>query len=91
MAIGAIYESDGFTQAQYDQVHQRTTPGNQPPPGLLYHAAGPTETGFRIIEIWESQEAIQAFLGQGLGAALREAGWQGKPPTFFRVTNIMQR
>ena len=31
------------------------------PRGLLLHVAGPTEEGFRIIEIWESEEAWQAF------------------------------
>lgn len=31
------------------------------PRGLLLHVAGPTDEGFRIIEIWESEEAWQAF------------------------------
>lgn len=31
------------------------------PRGLLLHVAGPTDEGFRIIEIWESEEAWHAF------------------------------
>lgn len=31
------------------------------PVGLLLHAAGPTDEGFRIIGIWESEEAWQRF------------------------------
>ena len=27
----------------------------QVPPGLLLHGAGPTDEGFRIIEVWESE------------------------------------
>jgi hypothetical protein len=31
------------------------------PAGLLLHVAGPTDEGFRIIEIWESEAAWHAF------------------------------
>jgi hypothetical protein len=32
------------------------------PKGLLLHAAGPTDEGIRIVEVWESEEAWAAFL-----------------------------
>ncbi|MGL6280733.1 MAG: hypothetical protein ACRC50_14405 [Gaiella sp.] len=31
------------------------------PPGLLLHVAGPTDEGFRVIEIWESREDFERF------------------------------
>jgi hypothetical protein len=31
------------------------------PTGLIVHAAGPTDEGFRTIEVWESEEAWRAF------------------------------
>lgn len=31
------------------------------PTGLILHAAGPTDEGFRIIEVWESQAAWRRF------------------------------
>ena len=31
------------------------------PNGLLLHVAGPTDEGFRIIEVWESEAAWRAF------------------------------
>ena len=31
------------------------------PSGLLLHVAGPTEEGFRIIEVWESEAAWRRF------------------------------
>ena len=37
------------------------------PEGLILHAAGPTEEGFRIIAVWESEEAWQRFLADRLG------------------------
>jgi hypothetical protein len=35
------------------------------PEGLILHAAGRTDEGFRIIEVWESEQAWRAFV-QGL-------------------------
>jgi hypothetical protein len=32
-----------------------------PPEGLILHAAGRTDEGFRIVEIWESEEAWRSF------------------------------
>jgi hypothetical protein len=37
------------------------------PAGLIVHAAGPTEEGFRIVGVWESEEARQRFLAERLG------------------------
>ena len=31
------------------------------PAGLIVHAAGPTDEGFRIVGVWESEEAWQRF------------------------------
>jgi hypothetical protein len=31
------------------------------PSGLLLHVAGPTDEGFRIIEVWESEDAWRRF------------------------------
>jgi hypothetical protein len=35
--------------------------GEPIPDGLILHVAGPTDEGFRTIEIWESQEACRRF------------------------------
>jgi hypothetical protein len=31
------------------------------PEGLILHAAGPTDEGFRIVQVWESEEAWHRF------------------------------
>ncbi len=50
------------------------------PEGLVLHAAGPTDEGFRIIGVWESEAAWMRFRSDRLGPdaeAVAEA-----PPTF---------
>jgi hypothetical protein len=89
MAIGLVFQGQGFVQAQYDQMHRQLSPTNQLEPGQLYHAAGPTEKGFCVIEVWESQEALQRFFDLKLGPVL-QAAHINVQPTIFPVTNMMQ-
>ena len=89
MAIGLLFNGSGVTQAQYEQVRNEVAPGNRPPAGLLYHAAGPIPNGWRVIEIWESQEAADRFFRDKLGAALQRANISVQPER-FEVVNIMQ-
>jgi hypothetical protein len=88
MAIGLIFEGPGVTQAQYEQVRDRVMPGNAPVPGLLYHAAGPSEQGWCVVEVWDSPEAAQRFRDTTLHQALADARISVQP-RFFQVTNIM--
>ena len=37
------------------------------PDGLVIHAAGPTDEGFRIIAVWESEDAWERFRSDHLG------------------------
>ncbi len=89
MAIGVMFDGKGVSQAQYDQVNQQVTPDNKKPPGLLYHVAGTSEDGLCVVEVWESQEALQKFFDEKLGAAMQEANINIQPK-FFQVTNIME-
>jgi hypothetical protein len=50
------------------------------PQGLILHAAGPTDEGFRIIAVWESKEAWERFLADRLGTAVDGAA--EVPPVF---------
>lgn len=88
MAIGLIIDRRGGTQAEYNQVHNEVTPDNRRPDGLLYHAAGPIPNGWRVVEIWESQEAIDRFFEEKLGAALQRANISVHPDR-FEVVNTM--
>ena len=80
---------DRSTESQYQQVHDIVTPDNQPPAGMLYHAAGPSEDGFCVMEVWESQEAAERFFNDTLGAALQEVGF-GAQPIRFQLINTME-
>ena len=89
MAILAIFDAPGHTQAQYDEVRRRVAPDNRLRPGLLSHAAGTSEDGFCVVEVWESREALDRFFEQTLSGPLREAGLNVRP-RFLELVNTMQ-
>lgn len=89
MAIGLIFDGPGVTQAQYEQVRDEVCPGNKLVPGMLSHTAGPSDSGWCVVEVWESQEAAKRFFDEKLGQALQKAKISIQP-RFFQVTNTMQ-
>ena len=88
MAIGIVFDGPGVTQAQYEQALAEVVPGGVLPPGMLYHAAGPTDQGWRVMEVWNSQEDAQRFFDETLAQALQRAGITVQPQ-FSQVTTIL--
>jgi hypothetical protein len=89
MAICLIFDVPGVTRAQYEQVLNEVSPGNRLPLGMLSHTAGPTENGWCVVEVWETQEAANRFFTNSLGTALHKAGINAAPRA-FEVANTMQ-
>ncbi len=61
------------------------------PEGLILHAAGPTDEGFRIIGVWESEDAWQRFRKERLDPDAEDVAQI--PPTFraLRTRHIVQQ
>lgn len=80
MAIGIRIKFAGITQEQFDQVNVHVDPQSNPPDGLLFHASGPIEGGWGVIDFWESRAAFDAFESRLVQAA-KDAGveMQGPP------------
>ena len=72
MAVGIRIKLAGVTQEQFDSVHDQINRERTPPKGLLFHASGPIDGGWGIIDFWESREDFDAFaarLPEGMAAA----------------------
>jgi hypothetical protein len=87
MAIAFLQEVPGMTREQYDQVVE--TLRGQTTEGRIFHVAGPMEGGWRVVDVWESQEAVNKFFQELLGPALEAAGIAATPPQFWPVHNIL--
>jgi hypothetical protein len=75
MAVAFLHEFSESTQDQYDQAMEKLARSGISSQGRLVHVAGPMEAGmeagWRIVDVWESQEAFDAFVQQA-GPILQE-------------------
>ena len=79
-----VMDVPGGTTKQYDRVLELLPAGR--PPGLVSHACAPTDRGLLIVDVWETQEALDAFfVTGGFGAALRQAGIAEIQPRIYAV------
>jgi len=72
MAVGIRVKLPGLTEEEFDRGHDRINPERTAPKGLLFHASGPVEGGWGIIDFWESREDFDAFssrIAEGMAAA----------------------
>jgi hypothetical protein len=83
------------TRELYETLTERafgTLQPTVPPEGLILHAAGPLpEGGWRIFDVWESEEAFWRFFDERMLPAARELG-QDPPasrPEFFAIHNLI--
>jgi hypothetical protein len=89
MPVVAVFQAPGFTQEQYEASVEKVTggksrvesPADWPVEGLLAHIAGQGESGFRVVDVWESEEAFQRF-GETLMPILQELGVEGAPDIY---------
>jgi quinol monooxygenase YgiN len=91
MAIGFIFNNPGQTQEQYDAAVEQLNLAQSQPEGWIFHAAGPTEDGWRVVEVWESQEAADAYFQGRLGQVLQNVGVSLGQRDTFTVYKIIAR
>jgi hypothetical protein len=84
-----VFESPTFTQEQYEESVRKLTGGKSrmesasdwPVEGLLAHIPGQGANGFRVVDVWESEEAMQRW-GEKLTPMLAELGIEGEPEIY---------
>jgi hypothetical protein len=89
MAVVLVHQGPTLIQEKYDEVVGRLTggrgqmesPSDWPVEGLLSHAAGEAPSGFRVVDVWESEEACQQF-GDILMPILQEVGVTEQPEIY---------
>ncbi len=89
MSIVAFFEAPGTSQQQYDQViKELEAQGVGAPDGLLYHVAWDTPQGWRVLDIWESEEKFGKF-AEILTPIIADVGAPAAEPQIYPVHNII--
>jgi hypothetical protein len=85
-----MVDNPAGSQELYERI--RAHIGLEKPAGGIFHIAGPSPNGgWRVIEVWDSEEEAISFLQDRFIPALRELGVEGAPPPreFWPVHNAM--
>lgn len=93
MAFVRMFDNPNGSQEQYDAASAQigVTSDNMPEESVL-HVAGPgPDGGWRVVEIWESEEAAQKFDAERVEPVLQQVGIQRPAPTIWQVHNLVMR
>ena len=61
---------------------------SEKPEGVHAHIAGGVDGGIRVIEVWDSTDAIERYMASGLGEAIQQANVPEPKITDFEVHNF---
>jgi hypothetical protein len=87
--IVAVHQVPSLTRERYEEVVRRLTSGKRrlespsdlPFDGILVHVAAQTENGFLILDVFESEAAVDRF-NDAMRTIPSEVGIE-EPPTFY--------
>ena len=76
MALMVSYDAPDVTRDMYEAAREVIDWDHGPPAGCLLHTASFDEAGAHIIDIWETQAHIDAYLQSRFGPALAQLGME---------------
>ena len=77
-------------QQFYNQIIPTLFPDGKLPEGWQMHVAGPTEAGWRIVNVVPSREGFETFASERLGPALQELECVTPALTYFPVYRLIR-
>jgi hypothetical protein len=92
MPFARLFDNPDVSQEQYDAVRKMTGAGpDNVPEGAILHVAGPSpKGGWRVIEVWESEDAAKAW-DERLVPMLEQHGIQRPAPETWEPHVVMTR
>jgi hypothetical protein len=89
MAVAMIVDNPQGSQETYERVREHL--GLEQPAGGIFHAAGPSPNGgWRVMEVWESEQDAKRFAKERMLPAFEAVGAPPPPPPqLWPVDNYM--
>jgi hypothetical protein len=91
MAIAMLVDNPQGSQELYERLRKQL--GLEAPAGGILHVAGPSPNGgWRVVEVFETEEEAGRFVKERFGPALEAVGFAGQrpEPQFWPVHNYMK-
>jgi hypothetical protein len=81
----------GVSAEQDQEAMKRLGISDTPPEGSRIRMAGPTDAGWRIVSLWDSEEAFERFRDERLMPMLKEAGIPAPQIEFWPIESVISR
>jgi heme-degrading monooxygenase HmoA len=88
MAVVVTNVIPGGSQDLYESVAGKVMPGDQLPEGCRLHVAGPINEGWRVVTVWDSEDAFDRFRQGKLLPTLQEVAGDEAPTPEVRVDPV---
>ena len=79
MAVVWLLEWDGITEAEYDDLRQRTSWDTDLPDGLDHQVVAFSDKSMILTQVWRSPEHVMRFMEDRLLPAVEAAGIRSMP------------
>ncbi len=79
MAVGIRIKIAGVDQATFEQLERHIDPDGNPPDGLIFHASGPIDGGWGVVDFWQSREHFDRFGQERSSPSMAATGIEGHP------------
>jgi hypothetical protein len=79
MAVAMFMHWPGMTSDQYDAVMARLGLDANPAAGGVLHVAAVTDDGVEVVDVWQTEQALNGFLEQRMLPVVGELGITGEP------------
>jgi len=95
LSVVLIHQGPTLSREKYEEVVRTLTGGKSrlesptdwPVEGLLVHVAGDSPQGFRVVDVWQSEDACKRF-GEVLSPILKDVGVEEQPELYEAHTFV---
>jgi hypothetical protein len=89
MAVLGIFTGQGFTKQMYEDLRKEVDWENNPPAGIILHAAALDKSGnIQVADLWESEQDFTNYFNSKLKAGFDKINAPMPKGEFYQVHNI---
>lgn len=88
--IVTVFEQEGMTSQQYDAIlNELRAQGNEFNANRPSHVSFAKDGAWCVVDVWESEQALNEFIGGTLGPIFQRLGIPTPQPKIYAVHNYM--
>src|SRR4051812_19636810 len=91
MAKAIIMDFAGGSAEQYDRVIEQMNLGGKVAPGAVFHVAGPTDDGWRVVDVWDDMDAFGQFAETQIGPITQAEGLPEPKLQFVDLDEVLDQ